>query len=614
MRLVLGVVSAALALSAGGATGAEPKPLLVFSAARNGDGFTFYTARSDRSDRRLIGASWSEAYEDAFTVAAWSPDGRRLALTGYSYYAIVSAEGRSIRVLRGAGATQYETAISWSPEGRLLAVDGQVVDAATGRRVTRLSGGTPSFSRDGRLVAFYGQEGEDGSDGGLWVQPPRGGKARYLTPALGQTESHDASPPTWSRDSRRIAYSFGGRIYVYDLSRGRRTALLRTPGRPQTEPVWSPDGRWIAFVRGAPPDSSDTRTAVGIVRPDGSGLRILTNLPFVESTPTWSPDSRRLAFLADYRRTEQGARRAYVVSIAGGPPRRIIRPLCGKPEQLAALAWGPRGRLVYASSLVGYGRGSLSGNDTQIYAARTDGSDARRFPGSCADERAPAWSPDGRRIAYGSGPYLHVISADGSGDRRLTTGGAPDWSPDGSTIVFSRPKDQVYVIGAAGGVPRQLTTEGTNEQPAWSSTAGRIAFTSTRDGRPEVYTMRPDGSDQQRVTRLGGSDPSWSPDGRRLTYLFEHGVWTIAVDGSDPRELVHRFDQFDVLEDPEWAPDGATIAFGLWSDGADVGSIAFVPAGGGREEWMPYNPLVGATGYENYGAPSYSEPDWYPWS
>jgi len=470
-------------------------------------------------------------------------------------------------------------------------VSGAVIDIETAQRVLGVPGEFATFSPDGRLLAFYGWRG------GMWVMPAAGGKRRYLGRAVGETEEHAASPPTWSRDSRHVAYEAGGDIVVHDLRAAKGRPLLRT-ARLETEPRWSPDGRWIAFVRGPPADGRDTRTGVSVVRPDGTGLRVLTDLELTESSPSWSPDSRQLAFLAD-RDSEDGAQRAYVMSVTGGRLRRIIPPLCGRPEHLAALSWGPGGRFLFASSRE---------DDFQLYAARSDGSDTRRIPGSCVDESAPAWSPDGRQLAYERDGLVHAMRADGAGDRRLATGNEPDWSPDGKTIVFSRPKDQLYVVSAGGGDARRLTSLGQSSSPAWSGTAGRIAFTSTRDGRAEVYTMLPDGSAQRRVTQLGGSDPSWSPDGRRITYVREHALWTIGSDGSDPHLLLTTPSEFDTIDDPEWSPDGSTIAFAAYDDYWTLGSLAFIPANGaGRMEWMPYSPFIGST-----HAGGYASPDWYP--
>ena len=110
----------------------------------------------------------------------------------------------------------------------------------------------------------------------------------------------------------------------------------------------------------------------------------------------------------------------------------------------------------------------------------------------------PTWSPDGSRIAYaslhGQEWDVHVINADGSGGRRLTTAAGMDW------------------------------------EPAWSPDGSRIAFVSKRDGNNEIYVMDADGSDQTNITNHSASDtaPSWSPDGSMVAFASdrEGGTYT----------------------------------------------------------------------------------------
>jgi Tol biopolymer transport system component len=154
----------------------------------------------------------------------------------------------------------------------------------------------------------------------------------------------------------------------------------------------------------------------------------------------------------------------------------------------------------------------------------------------------PAWSPDGRRIAFQSnrtGDHeIFVMNADGSGVVQLTDSDGidahPSWSPDGSKIVFasartgdmyaSAGKMQIYVMDADGQHQARLTNNRVNDfAPEWSPDGQRIAFLSDRDGMPEVYVMRPDGTQQTNVTanlpkgRERGN-PHWYPDGSHIAF------------------------------------------------------------------------------------------------
>ena len=166
-----------------------------------------------------------------------------------------------------------------------------------------------------------------------------------------------------------------------------------------------------------------------------------------------------------------------------------------------------------------------------------DGSGQRRLTRTVALKVAPAWSPDGRRIAFvgrrDGNLEIYVMSADGSGQRRLTRNAGRDsdpvWSPDGRRIAFES-NWQVWVMNADGSGQRRLTRNGArNFAPAWSPDGQRIAFERGRRQRDAcsacpgargytVYVMNADGSGQQRLSR-GASQPRWSPDGRKIAFV-----------------------------------------------------------------------------------------------
>jgi TolB protein len=192
--------------------------------------------------------------------------------------------------------------------------------------------------------------------------------------------------------------------------------------------------------------------------------------------------------------------------------------------------------------------------------------------------QSPAWSPDGRRIAFVSrrdGKALYVMNADGSGLRivarvdRLTT---PAWSPDGREIVYGR--NGVYVMNADGSGQRQLARRGS--APAWSPDGRRIAFVITG----KLYVVNADGSGHRTLPRLGrgggGASLAWSPDGRKLllvvTSISAPGcgycsrLWVLNADGSGLRDLTRNlggsrgFGAWPA-SDAVWSPDGRKIAF-----------------------------------------------------
>jgi Tol biopolymer transport system component len=194
--------------------------------------------------------------------------------------------------------------------------------------------------------------------------------------------------------------------------------------------------------------------------------------------------------------------------------------------------WSPDGRKLAFES-------TRDGN-SDIYVIGVDGSDETRLTTDRAFDADPAWSPDGTRIAFTStrdgNKEIYGMNADGSNPRRLTNdGGAvanidadavdqdPAWSPDGRRIAFESNRDrnyEIYVVNADGSGLERLTNHPAQDAlPAWSPDGTRIAFRSDRGGKEnvDIWTMRPDGHGLVHVTHRSGLEslPSWQPLGPR---------------------------------------------------------------------------------------------------
>ncbi len=224
-------------------------------------------------------------------------------------------------------------------------------------------------------------------------------------------------------------------------------------------------------------------------------------------------------------------------------------------------AWSPDGkRLAFVSNRTG---------NRDIWLMDADGTRQENMTRSPADEWTPAWSPDGKSVAFASNRdgnwELYVARADGSGVQRLTWQSAadygPSWSPDGSRLAFVSERDgnpQVYVMDRDGGGLTRLTKEkATSLSPRWSPDGSLIAFETYRDGNMEVYTMAPDGSDPRNLTSSASDEhgPAWSPDGRWITYYSNRdGSWDVFKMRADGEQKTNLTMGATIEQAPAWQP------------------------------------------------------------
>jgi Tol biopolymer transport system component len=256
------------------------------------------------------------------------------------------------------------------------------------------------------------------------------------------------------------------------------------------------------------------------------------------------------------------------------------------PEQVSP---GSKYRIAYAAG-------------GQIHIIAADGSGDRAITSG----DSPSWSPDGRVLVFqsariaGNGLDLYLINADGTLVRRVVThpgedtaGNAgndfdPAWAPNTDTIAFTSDRDgnnELYSTNSVGHALSRLTIDQAKDRdPSWSPDGTRIAFVSDREGNDDIYTMRSDGT-VRRVTRDPGADdaPAWSPDGRTIAFQSSRDgnweIYTISSDGTDP----HRLTNNSVSDiNPSWSPDGESIAFTSGGgDSAGGGHLVVINSAGG---------------------------------
>lgn len=240
---------------------------------------------------------------------------------------------------------------------------------------------------------------------------------------------------------------------------------------------------------------------------DGANQRRITINRTLNITPNWSPDGRSIAYTS-YRKQLPDI---LISNIFVGT---LEEPAKGIGQNFLPV-FSPDGKQIAFMS-------NRDGN-SEIYVMNRDGSGVRRLTDNPAIESTPTWSPTGTQIAFTSDrtgtPQIYVVGPDGTGLRRLTFESFADratWSPAPyNEIAFASrtgPGFDIKILSLADGVTRQITFgEGTNESPAWSPNGRHLAFSSTRAGRVQIFTVDRDGRNVRQITRDGNNTtPNWS--------------------------------------------------------------------------------------------------------
>jgi TolB protein len=311
----------------------------------------------------------------------------------------------------------------------------------------------------------------------------------------------------------------GAQLRIYDLEMSR---LIATKDYPLTA-----DTRWLAHqmadevINLLTGENGISRTRIGFSRQldretkelaaidyDGAGLTQLTGSGGLKLYPDWSPDGGRIAYCA-YGSTTLNC---YLLDLAS----KKATLLSDRSGLNTTPAWSPDGRTLAVSL-------SFEGQ-SELYLVDANGKNLRRLTVNRGIDISPSWSPSGRQLAFVSDrtgtPQVYIINADGTDLRRLTYEGSyntsPAWSPRGDLIAFVQRQpggtNQVCVTNITGDTYMRLTYGANNEDPCWSPDGLHIAFSSSRAGSFEIHTMDWNGTNQRKITGVGGAfSPTWSP-------------------------------------------------------------------------------------------------------
>jgi TolB protein len=246
---------------------------------------------------------------------------------------------------------------------------------------------------------------------------------------------------------------------------------------------------------------------------DGANPIKVTNTRTLNITPTWSPDNQAIAYTSYRPSGGMGTFQDIVVSHIRIGKRET--PANGDPKKQNYLPiWSPDGTKIAFTT-------NRDGNP-EIYVMNRDGTGVRRMTNHPGIDVSPTWSPTGGQLAWVSDrtgtARIYIMNVDGTGERVLISEECfrPTWSSGKfNEIAYagrSGPGYDIKVYSFADGASRRITDGiGSNESPAFSPNGRHIAFTSTRNGKVQVYTIARDGNDLRQITREGNNKyPNWS--------------------------------------------------------------------------------------------------------
>jgi Tol biopolymer transport system component/DNA-binding winged helix-turn-helix (wHTH) protein len=490
-----------------------------------------------------------------------------------------------------------------------------------------------ALSPDGNQIAFV-WDGEKGDNTDIYVKSINGDRPLRITSDPGIDLR-----PTWSPDAQRIAfvrftpsdYRFG--VFVASALGQAPERMLFSLNNELATLSWSPDGKFIATAESS---AKKKPSHIVLFSPETGEKRNLTTPPdqyWADSTPAFSPDSKFVAFV---RENTPITGDIYVVPITGGEPRRVTYDNARHTFSNAivgGVAWTADGKEIVFSSTRGgtpslwrvgisggeperlavggdntfYPSISLRGNrlaytqmsgGTPIYRIEVPTATGQhvqpvKLLASTREDAAPRYSADGKKIAFQSDRSgnleIWICDSEGQNLTQLTffgkgQAGTPQWSPDGNQIAFDyRAQDRadVYVVNVAGGVPRRMTTETSDDcVPSWSIDGKYIYFASDRGGEQQVWKMPAEGGQAIQVTRQGGFVAFGSADGKYLYYCkgFGPGIWRVPVEGGQEVPILPNQPSVGCWGQWELADDGIYFIKIQWQIPSSVDFFRFSTA------------------------------------
>ena len=433
----------------------------------------------------------------------------------------------------------------------------------------------------------------------LWRVPIIGGTPRRL----GSVAAHDAS---WSPDDTRLAYVVGSGLYVANADGSNPREVLAPTGVPDEwawHPAWSPDSRRLRFGYY---NMETHRSQIWEVDADGSHPHAVFTASadmLMQAFGDWTPDGRYYVF-SSWKEIESGIpwpaanlfairekadffhrRSALPANLTTGPIRYFVHVFSSDGKKLFALSSLKHGELtrydthtkrmsLYASGISAEGVSfSRDGEwiayvkypQGELWRSRTDGSEPLQLSARPLFASTPAWSPDGKQIAFngtlvGERSHSYLVPVDGGEPRRIDKigeGTDPNWSPDGSSLVFmddDHDNGGIKVLNLKTGTLTAVEASRSLMVPRMSPDGNWIVALSQNLQKLFLFDVRTRA--WRQIAQAGSIEwPIWSRDSRSIYFQqTDPGpeIVRLAVEGGTPEPILSLKDFHATGVDPKW--------------------------------------------------------------
>lgn len=306
--------------------------------------------------------------------------------------------------------------------------------------------------------------------------------------------------------------------------------------------------------------------------------------------------------------------------------RELLRPLPPTPTPRPPAPTAPPTPVGGGGGLIAFE--SRRDGNLEIYVMAGDGSGQTNLTRHSAADYAPAWSPDGRRLAFlsdradpGRGADLYLMNADGGALTRVTSGaglaGPVEWSPDGQRLLARQTVNltqRLFVVKVDGSGARVRTLDPAAFQELdleahWSPDGQQVAALRSRAMRLRLHVLDAALNGIASVDESPSSDVvtfAWSPDGRRIAFIAAQragparSALRIADPAGGPPETVRQFEGLTGFHGLAWSPDGRRLALAwadprqegqqihiLWADGSGLVAVTAPPGSHPEARWSP---------------------------